>query len=221
MRWVVLLLLLLNVALFGYFERGGRRPAEMVAGHEAIQPEKMRILSAAELAGMPKKPEPEPAIPQPVPEPVSCYEWGSFPSESVARARAILDGFSAQAELRQTASQEAKRYWVYIPPLPNAEKAQAKSDEVQALGVAESYVVQEPKWRNAISFGVFKDEALATRLLEDLRAKGIKTAVKGLRNQEGGQSSFFIRNLADRMAEEIGKLQPDFPGSELRKMTCP
>ena len=73
------------------------------------------------------------APPQPAPEPVACYEWGSFPSESVARARAILDGFSAQAELRQTASQEAKRYWVYIPPLPNAEKAQAKSDEVGLL----------------------------------------------------------------------------------------
>lgn len=219
MRWVVLLLLLLNVALFAYFERGGRRPAEVVAGHEAIQPERIRILSAAELAGMPKKPEPPP--PKPAPEPVSCYEWGSFSSESVVRAREILNGFAVQSELRQTASQEVKRYWVYIPPLPSVEKAQAKNEEVRALGVAESYVVQEPKWRNAISFGVFRDEALATRLLEDLRAKGIKTAVKGLRDQDGGQSSFFIRNLADRMAEEIGKLQPDFPGSELRKMTCP
>ncbi len=222
MRWLALLLLLLNVAIYGYFRLEGVRPAHKEAGHAEIQPEKIRILSATELAALPKKPEPPPvASPQPVPEPVACYEWGSFPPESAARAREVLGAFSAHFEPRQPASQETRRYWVYIPPLSSAEKAQAKNGEVRALGVVESYVVQEPKWRNAISFGVFKDEALAARLLEDLRAKGVRTAIKGVRNQEGGQSSFFIRNLTDRVAGEIGRLQPDFPGSELKKMACP
>ncbi len=228
MKWFVWLLLLLNLVLFGYFKLNESHPVGIVAGHEAIQADKIKILTPEELATVPKKAEatpvaaPSPApTPQPVPLQTACYEWGSFLAGSIPRAKNILEKLSVQSELKQTASQEASRYWIYIPPLASAEKAQAKNNEVRALGVEESFVVQEPKWRNAISLGVFKDEALATKLLDDLHARGVRSAIKGVRGHENGQSSFLIRNVADNVADEIIRLQPDFPGSELKKVACP
>lgn len=224
MRWVVLLLLLLNAVLFGYFKLNASHPVGIVAGHEAIQADKLKILTAEELSALPKKPAPTPAAPTPDPQPMpvqtACYEWGSFSTGNLSRARNILEKFAVESILRQTTSQEAKRYWVYIPPLANAEKAQAKMDEVRALGIEETFIVQEPQWRNAISFGVFKDEKLATKLLDDLHGRGVKTAIKGLRNHESGQSSFYIKNVPDEVAGEIDKLRPDFSGSELKKVAC-
>lgn len=221
MRWIVLLLLLLNVAVFGYFKLQSAQPAGPVAGHEAIQPEKLRILTPEEVDAMPAKAQPSAPAPVPPPEPVACYEWGSFPNDSLQIARAAIERLAVDSVLQQTASQEARRYWVYIPPRKTPEEAQAKVDEVKALGVEEIFVVQEPKWKNAISLGVFKDEALANRLLDDLKAKGVKSAIKGVRNHESGQSHFLLKNVNAHTADELSRLRPEFPGSEIRKVTCP
>jgi len=225
MRWVVLLLVLLNAALFGYFKLSVQAPSGAVAGHEAIEADKLKIVSAEELAALPKKststtPNVPTPTPQPLPEQTACYEWGSFSAPSVSRVKNILSKFPVQSEIKQTATQEATRYWIYIPPLASAEKAQAKNIEVRSLGVEESFVVQEPQWRNAISLGVFREEALAAKFLEDLHGRGVKSAVKGVRNNGTGQSSFMLRNVTDAIASEIDKLKPDFSGSEFKKVAC-
>lgn len=224
MKWLISLLLLLNVALFGYFRLNATHPVGIGAGHEAIHADKIKIVTAEELAALPKKTVPPPADPalavSSAPAQLGCYEWGSFSKGNITRAKNILEKFSVESELRQTDTQEARRYWIYIQPLANAEKAQAKIDELRALGIEEIFIVQEAPWRNAISLGVFKDESLATKLLEDLRGRGIKTAIKGVRNHESGQSSFFIKNISDEIAAALDKLRPDFSGSELKKVAC-
>jgi hypothetical protein len=222
MKWIIALLLLLNIALFGYFHLTESQTVGVLAGHEAIQPEKIRILTPDEVSMFPKKAEPVTATPPPVAPPASlaCYDWGSFAAANVSRVKNILDKLPIEFQEHQTASQEGARYWIYIPPLPNAEKAQAKNDELRGLGVEESFVVQEPQWRNAISLGVFKDETLANKFLADLHARGVKSAIKGTRNHEPGQASFHLINVPDSVADEIGKLRPDFPRSEFKKVDC-
>ena len=223
MKWLVWLLLMVNVVLFGYFKWQAVQPGESLAGHEPISAEKLKILTPQELDAMPKKvaaPVPPPQAAEAAPVHYACYEWGSFASNDLSRARNILDKFSLEASVRQQAAQEAARYWVYIPPRKSLEDAQAKMDELKGLGVQESFIVLEPQWRHAISLGVFKDEALANRFLEDVHNRGVKSAVKGLRNHESGQASFLVNNVSTAVAEEIGKLKPDFPGSELKQVPC-
>jgi hypothetical protein len=151
---------------------------------------------------------------------VSCYEWGSFSEASLQKARSVLAKYSLDATVKQQTSQEATRYWVYIPPLKSAEAVQVKVDQLHARGIEDFFVVQEPQWHNAISLGVFKDEQLAAKLLEELKSKGVVSAVKGVRNQEKGQASLFISHMTSDAAAEIEKLKPDFPGSELKQATC-
>lgn len=226
MKWLAWLLILFNVILLGYFQLVPQRPSELQGGHEAIEPARLKILTPEELALQPEKP-PEPApvagtvvtAPPPAPEPV-CYEWGSFAPAEAERAKSVLDKLGLEAVSRKHTPQEALRYWIYIPPRKSLEEAQAKLNELNALGVQEHFIVQDPKWRYAISLGMFKDEGLAHRFLQDLNQRGVKSAVKMTRNQEASQVGYLIKNMTPAQLEEIGKLEPDFPGSEVRQNSC-
>jgi hypothetical protein len=222
MKWIVWILLIFNILLFGYFKLSAPQPVGIVVSQQPIHPEQMQLLTLEQLAVLPKKETPSTQnapLPAP-PEQTACYEWGSFSNVNIARAKAALDKFSLDTTVRQTETHDAKRFWVYIPPRKNLAEALAKNEELHAMGIADTFVVQEPQWRYAISFGIFKDEKLASRLLEDLHLRGVKLAVKGVRNQEKGQADLFIKAVAVSVADEIRKLQPDFPGSELRQVDC-
>jgi hypothetical protein len=218
MKWLLWVLLLVNVILLAYFKLVFQPQSEPVPGHPAIDPTRLKIVTAEELAQLPKKGESAtPAVTTPV---AACYEWGSFAAADAARARAALDKLGLQATARMQAPQEAVRYWVYIPPQESLEKAQEKVNEIKDLGIDESFIVQEPKWRNAISLGVFKTEASASKYVEELHNRGIRSAIKGPRNHEGGQTGYTINNVLPAQADEIGRLKPDFPGSELKQVNC-
>jgi len=80
--------------------------------------------------------------------------------------------------------------------------------------------VKESQWRNAISLGLFRDETLATKFLEDLRERGVRSAVKGQRNHEGELADYLIKNVTPTQLEELSKRSLEFPGSELRPVDC-
>jgi hypothetical protein len=221
MKWFIWLLLILNVVLFGYFKLSEPLPKGIQPGHEPVQAGSMQILTPEQLSALPKTSPATDASGLPAAmQQVACYEWGSFPSSSVARVRQILDKFGVETNILVVAPKEAVRYWVYIPPLKSLKAAQARSDEMRSRGVQDSFVVQEPQWRYAISLGVFREEAGAIQLQEEMRSRGVLDAVKGVRNDESGQSVFLIKNVTAGMAEEIGKFRPDFPSSELRQVAC-
>lgn len=231
MKGLVAILLLINLGLFAYFNVDlATHKNDLNALHQAVNPEQLSLLSEKDIEALPKKatqiallPE-APPVPMPVevtsPPEMGCYEWGSFSNVGLFKARKVLLKLSLQSTIKPQTKQEAVRYWVYIPRLPSAELAQAKAAEVKALGVTDLFVVQEPQWRNAISFGVFQDEQLALNLLTELKAKGVRSAVKGVRNQERGQASLVIKDMLSTTAQELEQLKPEFPGSELKKINC-
>ncbi|WP_020168830.1 MULTISPECIES: hypothetical protein [Methylotenera] len=230
MKWLLWFLLLVNAGLLVYFNIDKIAPPPTVVTNE-ISPEKLKILDQVALQAMPKKvaalpvaPLPANAMPvNPATEATatSCYEWGNFtasnlPSAQVALVKLGLNGVAKIAEPPQT----ERRFWVYYPPLKNAKLAQEKADEIKALGVGEIFVVQDSQWRHAISFGLFQDEKLATNLLNDLLAKGVKGATKALRSPGKNISSLLIKAVTPEAALELQKISPEFVGSELRVAAC-
>lgn len=210
MKWWLALLAAVNFALFGYFHWFGSPPQGVQPGHEAIRPELMKILPPGQRPATPASPAA--ALP--------CYEWGSFSADGLARAQNVLQSRAVPFVVRQTVPQEAVRYWVYIPPFVSLAEAQAKGEELRVRGVQDFFIVLEPQWRHAISLGIFKDERLADVLLQELQGRGVSSAVKGVRNQEGAQSSLLLSNLDATVAGELERLKPDFPGSELKQAAC-
>lgn len=228
MKWLVWGLLVVNAALFGYFRLAMPLRADApVARDQGAS--KIKIVSAAELTAMDKPAlpaHPVEAAPQSsiVPPPVAisadCYEWGSFSGPDALRAKAALTRLALEVTAKKHTPQEAIRYWVYVSPLKTTEAAQAKVAEIRQLGIEETFIIQEPKWRNAISLGVFRDEVLANKFLEDLHLRGVKSAIKGQRNLDGEQTGYLIKNMTPPQRDEIDKLQPEFPGSDLKLIDC-
>jgi len=222
MKWVVWLLVLANVIVFAYFNLS---PTPYNGGHIALQPihpEQIKLLTDKDIEALPKKDSTDISAAEAAAAPVqlSCYEWGSFSAANLPKARNVLFKFSLQGVVKQQTSQESARYWIYIPRAKSLEAAQAKMDELRDLGIDDIFIVQEPQWRYAISLGVYKDEQLAAKRLEDVQTRGVRSAVKALRNQEQGQASLVINSMAPDMVAEIEKLKPDFPGSEIKQVSC-
>ena len=221
MKRLLGLLLLVNAGLLVYFNLDILAP-KPVQSNPPISPEKLKILDAKALEAMPKKVAALPTAPVVETPSTSCYEWGNFttnnlPSAQVALAKLGLEGVAKQSNIGQA----YRRFWVYYPPLKNAQLAQQKAEEIKALGIGEIFVVQDSQWRHAISFGLFQDEKLATNLLNDLQAKGVKGATKALRSQGKNISSLLVKAVSPEAALELQKVSPEFVGSELKVAACP
>jgi hypothetical protein len=229
MRLIVLLLLLFNVGLFAYFKMNQLAPAPVTANQE-INPEKLIVLSQEALDAMQtNKPvsamisNESTSITQ-VSEPVTttCYTWGNFTQTNLPAAQVVLARLGIQSEIMQEqVVTEDRRFWVYYPPLKSAELAESKAAEIRALGVQELYIVQDSQWRNAISFGLFQDEQLASSLLNELQNKGVRNATKALRSAGKSLSSLLIKAVSLEAATELQKIKPEFVGTDLAPVSCP
>jgi len=235
MKKLVGLLIVVNIGLLVYFNSDRILPASPTIKRLEINPEKISVLSQQQIDALPKKsssvPNAKPAVAvaamatttvpaTTVTTATSCYEWGIFSAPSVAGAQTAVSKLSLQATVNEQTTQDAKRFWVYRPPFKSTQEAQVKVAELKALGVQDMFVVQEPKWRNAISFGVFEDEQLATKLMNELKAKGVRDVVKALRNQGKGHFSLLFKNLAEPQVTALKQLKPAFPEAELKEIPC-
>lgn len=226
MRLLVWLLVLLNVGLLAYFNMDIIEPKPAVADR-SIQPERLKILSKKDLEAMPKVAAPAQELvaqisAPAVQAPTSCYKWGNFTKTNLPAAQVVLVRLGLQSVVNQEAgAKEDRRFWVYYPSLKSAAIAQQKADEIRAMGVDELFIVQDSQWRNAISFGLFQDEQLASALLNDLLAKGVKGATKALRSPGKSLSSLFVKAVSADAALELQKIKPEFVGTELEPAACP
>ena len=223
MKLLVWLLVFLNVGLLVYFNLDVIAPKPAMADR-SIQPEKLKILSTAELAAMPQNAAPvavEAAAVAVEDAATGCYKWGNFTKTNLPAAQVVLVRLGLQSVVNQEqVSAEDRRFWVYYPPLKTAELAQQKADEIKALGVSELFIVQDSQWRNAISFGLFQDEQLASSLLDDLLEKGVKGATKALRSPGKSLNSLLIKAVNAGAALELQKIKPEFVGTEFVPAAC-
>ena len=231
MKWLVWLLLLINIGLAVYFNTDFFNQHQSLIKPD-VSPNKVTLLDSQALAAMPKKtvlvgPSTEPSSTSNSPTNLNsvavqagCYEWGIFSKNNLAAAKTELNRLALSSSEKKQTSQEAQRFWVYIPPLKSAALAQTKVEELKALGIQDTFIVQEPQWRNAISFGVFQDEKLATNLLNELKSKGVSTATKNLRNQGREHVSFLLKDVSAAAAAELANMKARFPGSEIKSVDC-
>jgi cell division septation protein DedD len=225
MKWVVFFLIVVNFALLGFYQAS----SYMAEHQEVVAPPppvpytgSIKLLSEQELAALTKKT----AEPLPAASPVaSCYEWGSFNPADSARALSALRKLELQKPEIQISAKvvpklESTRYWVYIPAQKTMEAAQAKNEEIKALGVSDTLILQDAQWHNAISLGMFKDEALANRFIDKLHAMGVKNAVKAKRGQGKNETSYVIRHVMPEQLVKLNELKPHFSTGELKQIDC-
>ncbi|HEY7986260.1 MAG TPA: SPOR domain-containing protein [Methylophilaceae bacterium] len=226
MKWLVIALLTVNFGLLSFYVA-----SNYVADHQdaVVAPPPppyngpIKLLTPADVDALPKKattPPPAPAPVVSVKPTESCYEWGSFNTADSARARAALKKLSLQTTAKAVPKQESTRYWVYIPAQKSIQDAQAKNDEIKAMGVNDTVILQDAQWHNAISLGMFKDETLANKFIDKLHAMGITNAVKTKRGFGNNQTSYTIHNIQPEQLVKLTALKPHFSTGELKQVSC-
>lgn len=219
MKWLFWLLLLASTVFFAFMQWG-----EALTGDgRSLQPqpplhaEKIKLLKAL------------PAVQAPVSSPsvtpeaaqAACMEWGEFSGSDLERATAAMEKLKLGDSLTQRQVEHASGYWVYIPPLKTRADADRKVIQLNALGVAEHFIVQEAgKWHNAISLGIFKTEDAAQKFLENIREKGVRSAVVSERMSKLVFTVFVLKNPDAGTTAKVVELQKEFPGSELKAAAC-
>ena len=229
-RKIIFLLICINLGLLSYFNADLILPSPVKAVTQEISPEKIQILTPQQIEAFPKKSaensntainasDATPTVATDT-KPVACYEWGVFSKARITEAQIASSKIALQPLVIEHSSVEAKRFWVYKAPLKSAEAAQAKALELKALGITDLYVVEDAKWKNAISFGIFEEEQLAANLVKELKAKGIKDVAKARRNQEKGYTSLLFKEITAEKISELQQLKSNFPEANLKEVNC-
>jgi hypothetical protein len=209
MRVLFFLLVAANLALAGYalLRPTGGQEAHLLS--EQLNADQIRII-----------PPPPPA--PPAARKVGCIEWGSFSQAELAIARHALEPLQLGERVTVIDVPAVANWWVFIPPLKDRAELDKKTAELEELGVTEYHPVESPgPLRYAISLGIFRNEDTASRFLEGLQQKGVRSARVTNREHRLTLAALVLRDTDGQLHARLAELQAQVPGSELRALDCP
>ena len=213
MRTLFFILALANAVFLAYawFHSGAQARGDAHIIDQQLNPGKIRLLAPEQANALMRKPEPQKVA-------AVCLEWGAFAAADAVRAQQALEPLALGAKLTQRTQEDASGFWVYIPPLASRQAAAQKTGELKRLGVDDYFVVpDDPKWRNAISLGVYKTEDAAKARLAALRAKGVKSATVGVHETQPGKTYFQVHDANPAVVAKLNALKQGFPGSDVHE----
>jgi hypothetical protein len=213
MKAFVAILLIANIALagWGWLSERQRTGTEAALLESQLNASKIRIVRG--------EADPPPLAP---PRAEACVEWGPFSAEDLVRARAALEPLALGDRLTAAPVSVTAGWWVYLPPQKSREVAERKITELKKLGVGDSFLVQEHgEWDNAVSLGIFRSEDGAQRFLEELRGRGVRSAVVGARQQQVRLTALVVREPGEAVSRRLEELRTELPSTSIRAVRCP
>lgn len=207
-----------NLGYLGDTSTGGRESARLTA---QIEPDKIRILSAAEArrqGGAITTTTPTATTTTSGASAATCLEWGSFPAQEVERVQTVLAALKPPPKFSLRRIDETAGWWVYLPPQANKPAADKKLAELKQLGIAEFFVINDDGPNKfAISLGVFKTEEAARNHLDSLAKKGVRTARTAERETRVAKTVIVFREVDEATRGRLNEARKDFAGVELRE----
>jgi len=220
MRTLFFLLLLANVAFFAWsrFAAAPDAGSDPLPIARQIDPEKLKIISPADLPAAPVAQKPAPPVP--TPPPVACLEWGSFTMADAPRVEKALEPLALGSRLTQRRSEETASWWVFIPPQGSRQGALKKAAELKALGVDDYFIMPDDSdHRWAVSLGVFRSAEAAQARLAALRSQGVRSAQAGPRETVVARLWYQVTSVDAPLQARLRDLARQLEGSELKE--CP
>jgi len=212
MKLLVALLILANIALFGFGELARMSESESNRLQRQLAPDKIKLLTPQQVAALgPAKAAQLQNV---------CLEWGAFTEPEKAAVLAALEPLQLGRQMSQRRVESTTAFWVYVPPLPSKPAAEKRVAEMRNLGLKDFFIVSDGPQRNAISLGVFKTEEGANKFLDSVREKGVTTAKTGERTQSIQQTVIVLRDPQPAQAQKIQAMKADFAGSDVQIGPC-
>jgi hypothetical protein len=203
MKWIVYLLLLVNLGVFvWHFQSGSATPVPSTASAEHED----AVLSLVLLKEYQQQKQDENTR--------WCYSVGPFETKKLAgTAATILHAAGIQAQRRLSTEARRKAYWVLLPPAESREAAKKNIARLKQLKVDDYFLVQTGDMVNAVSLGVFTMFESAHRRIKEIQDLGFKPAIEKIElpkreywldwPQESG------RSVTESDLNNIRKLSPE------------
>ena len=218
MRWMLLLLVLLNVFYYVWHQQQLPLRAKEVAPVSSYQGARRDIRLLSEAESPPARPS-EAGVEGAAS--AVCLFLGSFDDESQAReVEQRLLSLDIRAQVRGVDAAAGVEYWVYLPPLASRQASLRQLRELQARRI-DSYIITQGDLANGISLGIFARSDSADSVMQRLREVGYEPQMRELSR---AHRSFWVRVAPEsrRLADEflLGRLAGDFAGLQHQIMPC-
>ena len=222
MRWILLLLILLNAFYYIWHQQQAPLRAKEVAPVESYQGARkdIRLLSeAGEVAHYASGAMGD--VEKRVADASACLYLGGFEREALAQeVEQRLLSLDIKAQIRSVDAAVGVEFWVYLDPLASRQASLRQLRELQARNV-DSYIITQGELANGISLGIFPRRDSADVVMQRLRDAGYEPK---LRELPRAHRSFWVRVAPEsrRLADEVllGQLAGDFAGLQHQLMPC-
>ena len=214
MKWLALILLILNLGVAAGFLSASAWTSAPSPEHAPLNVDRLNLRSSsrAPLLGA--------RTPVKTPSPALCVEWRGLEAADFVRAREQLKLMTSDHVMSFTEVPLESRQWVIFPPLPSRAAAQAKLDELGAVGVTDTFIVQAGAWANALSLGLYANEDLARRRVRELEEKNVHGIRIEPQPKQGTAYYFVIRSDDADALKSLNNAKTAYPNSALARVAC-
>jgi hypothetical protein len=215
MKWIALGLLVLNLAVAGFFI--GKDHWPQVASDQSVPMNVDRLSLRSQSADA----NATPPSPRATKAEALCVEWRGLNHDEFAKVREQLKAMAGERVMSFTEVPLNTRTWVIFPPLPSAESAAAKLNELAAAGLKDAFVVKDGAWRNAISLGLYANDEAAGRRVREVEGKGVLGTRVELLPRQGTDFYFVIRSEDLDALKGLSGIKQAYPNSRQSRVACP
>jgi hypothetical protein len=214
MKWFAGILLLLNLLVAGIFVGKDYWPH---AADKNVPLNVDRLSLRSQAAPVPKETRPNPVV---LAE-AMCVEWRGLNPEEFARVREQLKSMVGQRVMSFAEVPLNTRHWVIFPPLPSAQSAASKLNELEAAGVRDVFVVKDDLWKNAISLGLYANAEAAGRRVREVEGKGVLGTRVEVLPRQGTEFYFVIRSEDPEALKSLSGIKQAYPNTQQSRVACP
>lgn len=215
MKWLLIVLVLVNVLFLLFTEMRTDRATESLLAHQNLSSEKIRVLDSGEPA------PPRTASATSNAQQKQCVEWGPIESDKLTAIRKAIGTLALNGLVREKA-QAGSRWWAYLPPLASEAQANERVASLKNSGITDVLVIRnDPFLNNGISLGVFNDEAAAKTQLAELARKGVNDARIISRAKPDTPTALVVNVEHPEAQQELERLKQTYPAVAARDIACP
>lgn len=210
MKWITWALLMLNLAVAGFFIGRSHWPQAQSDQNAPMNVDRLSLRTQSASAPAPRVAAPE----------AMCVEWRGLNPDEFAQVREQLKTMAGERAMSFAEVPLNTRHWVIFPPLPSAQSAVDKLGELAAAGVGDAFVVKDGTWSNAISLGLYADDEAARRRVREVEDKGVLGTRVELLPRQGTDFYFVIRSEDTDTLKSLGAIKQAYPNSQQSRVAC-
>lgn len=232
MRWAVVFLVVTNLAVYFWLTQNQKTESQKQYSKQVINVD-YETVSSLRMLEEPVQPVQEAAKASGADKRIAtlpsrhagssgmCMYIGPFAEKISAKQVALKLGERASSLPIQLRKEEVEPlYWVYYPPLGNAQLALRKLREFQSQQI-DSFLVTKGEYANAISLGYFSKKASAVSVRNNIEEVGYDARmIMRKRYKEQFWIGLDQLTLAVVGPDKISQASRDYPEVSLQKKLC-